>query len=140
MRNPSTLPSFRPYVFSTLLLAVGGWGGLAALLSLTLPTLWPRWAFFALIVIALTGTALPAAFFLNRRLSDLRQIPPNAVVREAVWVGVYGATLAWLLMGRVLTFTLGFGIAGGLVVIEYLIRMRERSQVATPPVSTAARQ
>jgi hypothetical protein len=131
--------SYRPYIFPTILLTVGGWGGLIALLNYTLPTLWPRWAFFALIVVALTGTALPVAFILNRRLPTPQPILPNTIVREATWFGVYGATLAWLLMGRVLTFTLAFGLAGGLIVIEYLLRMRERSP-KTPSSSSAGRE
>jgi hypothetical protein len=131
--------SYRPYIFPTILLAVGGWGGLIALLNYTLPTLWPRWAFFALIVVALTGTALPVAFILNRRFPTPQPILPNTIVREATWFGVYGATLAWLLMGRVLTFTLAFGLAGGLIVIEYLLRMRERIP-KTPSSSSAGRE
>jgi hypothetical protein len=43
-------------------------------------------------------------------------------------VGVYGGVLAWLQMGRILTPALGVIIAVGLVIIEGLIRMRERSR------------
>ena len=120
-------PSFRPYLLPSVVLAVAGWGGLILLLNLSLPTLWPRWSFFALLVAAFTGTALPLSFLLNRRFPS--QPPPGAaaMVREAIWVGVYFATLAWLSMGRVLTVSLGMWIAVGFIVIEYLIRLREKT-------------
>jgi hypothetical protein len=34
-------------------------------------------------------------------------------------------------MGRILTFGMGLAIGGGLIVIEYLIRMREKTQKPT---------
>lgn len=105
-----------------------GWGGLIALFIYTLPTVGPRWLFFFLCVLALTGTALPITAFLNIRFSSLP--PPNSavVVRQALWFGIFGATLAWLQMGRVLSPTLGILLAVGLVLIEFLLRLGERSQ------------
>jgi hypothetical protein len=120
-------PSFRPFLFPSVLLALAGWGALILLLNLSLPTLWPRWSFFALLVAAFTGTALPLSFFLNRRFPSEPPARPHAIVREAIWVGVYFASLAWLSMGRVLTISLGMWIAVGFVIIEYLIRLRERT-------------
>jgi hypothetical protein len=49
-------------------------------------------------------------------------------VRQAVWVGVYFGTLAWLQIGRVLTLPLALLLLVGLVLIEWLLRMREQSQ------------
>jgi hypothetical protein len=120
-------PSFRPYLFPTIFLTLVSWGALILLLNLSLPTLWPRWSFFALLVAAFTGTALPLSFFLNRRFPSEPPAGAQAIVREAIWVGVYFASLAWLSMGRVLTISLGMWIAVGFVVIEYLIRMREKT-------------
>lgn len=126
-------PTFRPYLVSTILLIIGGWGGLALLLNYTMPTIGPRWGFFALIVIALTGTALPIAWFLNMRFPSNPPIEPPAIVREALWVGGYGAVLAWLQLGRVLNFSLGLWLAVGIAILEYLIRLREKSALPTPP-------
>jgi len=120
-------PTFRPFVFPAIFLAVAGWGALILLLNLSLPTLWPRWSFFALLVVALTGTALPLTYFFNRRFPTTPPAEPHVIVRQAVWVGAYFATLAWLSMGRVLTISLGTWIAVGFAVIEYLIRLRERT-------------
>ena len=103
------------------------WGTLLGLLNLTLPTLWPRWLFFALLVIAITGTALPISYFLNRLFPSQPAVSAQTIVREALWVGIYFASLAWLSMGRVLTISLATWIAVGFAVIEYSIRARERA-------------
>jgi hypothetical protein len=107
---------------------VTGWGGLAALVLSTLPTVGPRWLFFFLVVIALTGTALPIMAFLNRRFPSIPVPTPAIIIRQALWVGVYGATIAWLQIGRVLTPTLAILLAAGLVLIEFLLRLSEKSQ------------
>jgi len=121
-----------PSVFSvlpaSLVLAVVGWGGLAGLIVNTLPTLWPRWLFFFLSVMALTGTALPFAALLNLRFSGQPPATPGVVLRQSLWVGLYFPTLAWLQIGRVLTPSLALLLALGLVLIEVLLRLREKSQ------------
>jgi hypothetical protein len=127
-------PSFRPFILPTIILAVAGWGTLILLLNLTVPTLWPRWWFFALLVLAVTGTALPLTYFLNRLFGGNSPAGRRAIVREALWVGVYFAALAWLSMGRVLTISIATWIAVGFGVIEYLIRMRENTVRAQRPI------
>jgi hypothetical protein len=121
-------PSFRPYLVPAILLASIGWLGLVILINFTLPTLWPRWLLFALIILALTGTTLPVTWFFNIRFPSNPPAEPFVIVRQAIWVGIYGASLVWLEMGRILTFGMGLAIGGGLIVIEYLIRLRERTQ------------
>lgn len=121
-------PSFRPYLIPAIVLAAIGWLGLILLLNLSLPTLWPRWLLFSLMILALTGTALPATWFINFRFPSQPPAEPFIIVRQAIWVGVYGATLVWLEMGRILTFGVGLALGGGLIAIETLIRMREKSQ------------
>jgi len=134
-------PTFRPYLFPTLVLLIGGWGGLALLLNYSLPTLWPRWGFFALTVLACTGAAIPVSFWLNSVFSASPLAEPRIVLRQSIWVGIYFALLAWLQIGRALTFTLGLWLALGLVAIEYLFILRETSPKPAkdvppqPPVS-----
>lgn len=127
-------PSFRRYLLSALFMALCGWGGLALLINYTRPVIWPRWAFFVLWVLALTGTALPFVYFLNKRFENKAFIEPNVIVRQALWVGVYGAALAWLQLGRLLSLWVWMGLAGGLMAVEYLIRLRERARWK-PPVT-----
>lgn len=134
-------PTFRPFLVSTLFLFVGGWVGLMLLLNFTLPTLWPRWGFFALLVVACTGTAIPVSFWLNSVFATEPPAEPGVVVRQSIWVGVYFAVLAWLQIGRLLSFSIGLWLAIGLIALEYLLRLRETSLKPTkdvppqPPVS-----
>jgi hypothetical protein len=105
-----------------------GWGGLIVLIITTLPTVGPRWLFFFLSVMAITGTMLPIVAFLNRRFPS--RPPPTAmvVVRQSLWFAIYGATLIWLQMGRVLNPALAILLAIGLALIEFLLRLSEKSQ------------
>ena len=128
-------PTFRPYLFPTLTLVIIGWAGLYLLVSFTLPTLLPRWAFFFLATLALSGTAIPIIYFFHRRFGE--KIPVSQVVtRQAMWVGVYGATLAWLQLGRVANLSTSIGLALGLIAIETLLRVREKTQWTPPEIET----
>ncbi len=124
--------SFRPFAIPALVMSLGGWGGLALLVWYTLPTVWPRWGFFALLTLALTGTSLPVIYFLHRRFPSEPPAGPRVIVRQAIWVGVYGTTLAWLQLGRVVTLWVAFGLATGFILLEGLIRLRERSRWVPP--------
>ena len=95
---------------------------------LTLPTVGPRWLFFFMGVLALTGSALPFLAFLNRRFPSTPPATSGVILRQSLWVGIYGTTLAWLQIGRVLTLPMALVLAIGLVIIEWLMRLRERSQ------------
>lgn len=127
-------PRFRAYLVQSLLLMLIGWGGLALLLNFTVPFVLARLAFFILWVMALTGTALPIAYFFNRRFSSGPPAEPNVIVRQALWVGIYGATLAWLQLGRLVSLWVWMGLAGGIIAAEYLIRLREKARWK-PPVA-----
>jgi hypothetical protein len=127
--------NFKPFGLSALLLMIVGWGGLYLLITQTLPYVWPRWGFFVLTLIALTGTVLPGVYFFHRRFSGEKPAEANVLVRQALWVGVYGATLAWLQLGRLVTVYVILGLAAGLAAIEYFMRLREKSHWK-PPVTS----
>jgi ABC-type uncharacterized transport system permease subunit len=120
-------PSFRPYLVPAIFMLVIGWGGLALLLNFSVPTIWPRWGFFALIVLAAAGTATPVSFWLNNTFRTNPPAEPAVIVRESVSAGVYFALLAWLSIGRILNFSIAAWLALALVFIEYLLRIRETS-------------
>jgi hypothetical protein len=124
---------FKSFAIASLLSMVMGWGGLFLLITQTLPYVWPRWGFFVLVLIAVTGTLLPIIYFLHRRFPDDPPADANVIVRQALWFGIYGATLAWLQLGRLVTVYVILGLAGGLIAIEYFLRLRERAHW-TPPV------
>jgi hypothetical protein len=124
--------SFRPFGLSSLVLMLIGWGGLYLVLTETLPYVWPRWGFFVLTLMAVTGPILPSVDFFHRRFPDEAPAQASVVVRQALWFGIYGAMLAWLQLGRLVTVYVILGLAGGLAAIEYVIRLRERSRWKPP--------
>jgi hypothetical protein len=118
---------YRGFAISSWLLFLGGWGALAYLVQNSLPSPGPRWLFFVLMVMALTGTAAPFVRYLNRRFA---RGPVAAVVllRQALWVAFFGATCAWLDIGRTLSLSTALLLAAGLAGIEWFLRMRERAR------------
>lgn len=126
--DESNSPPITNFIPAALILMLAGWGGLAALVIYTLPTIGPLWLFFFLAVLAFTGTALPVMAFLNQRFPSAPPASHGTILRQALWVGTYVSTLAWLQIGRVLTVAMALLLAIGLFLIELLMRMRERSQ------------
>jgi hypothetical protein len=138
--------SFRPFLASALVLFVFGWGAVALAIFALTPTVWARWLLYFGGTLGLTGLALPAAWFLNLRF---RSDPPaglTVILRQAIWVGVYGALLVWLQQERLVSIWTALGLVIGLAAIEYLVRMRERARwrpavaaEAAPPEVPAAK-
>lgn len=121
-------PPISSYIPAALFLAIVGWAGLVLLLQSTLPTLGPRWLFFFLTVLAITGTFLPASAFLNHRFPTSPPVSRKAVVRESIMLGILVSTMAWLQLGRVLTAPLVLLLALGMGFLEWMIRIRESSR------------
>lgn len=126
-------PTFRPYILTTIFLIIIGWGGLFLLAKLSLPTIWPRWIFFALWIIALSSTSIPAIYFISTRFSS-KKFEPQVMQRQALWVGILGGTLAWLQLARLINIYIILGLIVGFVAMEYLLRLRERSRWQIPDV------
>jgi hypothetical protein len=94
----------------------------------TLPTIWPRWLFFCMGVLALSGTAMPVVYFLNRRFPSNPLVKGDVILRQSLWFGIYGSMLAWLQLGRLLSPLLVLILWGVFILIEGLLRMWERSR------------
>jgi len=120
-------PPVGAFLPAALILMILGWGGVYAIVTYTTPSGGSRWAFFFSAVLALSGTALPGVAFLNRRFPSTPPSTAAVILRQAVWIGIYLPTLAWLQIGRVLTPALALLLAIGLMLIEWLLRLRERS-------------
>jgi hypothetical protein len=118
----------RTFLPLSVVLTILGWGGLFLIIQSTVPTLGPRWLFFFLGVLALTGPAIPPVYFLNKRFPSDPPVEGMVILRQALWVGVFGSTVAWLQLGRVLTPGLGLILAGVFALIEFLLRLFERSR------------
>jgi hypothetical protein len=116
------------YLPTTIILLILGWGGLYAVYQFTSPNGGTRWLFFFVLIIAITGTFLPLVAFLNRRFPSKPPVTNLVVIRQALWFGIWIALITWLQIGRVLTPALALLLAIGLIIIEWLLRLRERSQ------------
>jgi hypothetical protein len=126
--EPRPNSSFTPYLAATISLCILGFGVIALAIFAMTPTVWARWLLFFGGTLGLTGLAMPVTWFLNLRFPSDPPAGPSVIVRQAIWVGVYGVILAWLQQVRLVTPWTAIGLALGLVAIEYLIRMRERSR------------
>ncbi|MFQ5407023.1 MAG: hypothetical protein ACE5FI_01200, partial [Anaerolineales bacterium] len=93
-----------------------------------IPTPGPIWVFFVLLLLALTGTAVPFMRYLNRRFGS-EPVLAAVLLRRATWVGIFGATVTWLRIGRALNVATGLLLAFALIAIEWFIELRERSRV-----------
>jgi hypothetical protein len=128
MRNSATSPSVGSVLPLSFFLTVLGLSGMYFLVQYTLPTVIPRWLFFFCFFITATGVVMPFAAFLNRRFTTIPAATPAILLRQSLWAGIYASTLAWLQLGRVLNIAIAVLLALGLGIIEWLLRLRERSQ------------
>jgi hypothetical protein len=126
-KTPSS-PKVRSFIPAAFICALLGWSGLFAVMVYTEPNGGTRWAFFFCAVLGLTGLALPMVAYLNRRFPSVPPVTHGIVMRQAVWIGIYLPTLAWLRIGRVLNFPIALLLAAGLILVEWLLRLREQSQ------------
>lgn len=124
----SSLKDLPSILFTSILNATIGWVGLFFLLQYTQPFLGPRWLFFFLLTMGVSGTALPIVYFLNIRFPHDPPANTSVIIRQAVWFAIFFDLLAWLQLGRVLNSILTVVIAIGIIVIENLIRLVERSR------------
>src|SRR5690349_4512219 len=99
-QNPPSRKSYEPerippdhtgVLIAALVMAGGGWFGLYQVVTTVLPRVGPRWLFFVLLQIAVTGTVLPFVRYLNVRFTAVNvELPPGGVlVRQSVWIGLF---------------------------------------------------
>jgi hypothetical protein len=108
-------------MISALVLAIIGWIGLLLVMAGTRPTVGPRWLFFFLWTLAVTGTSLPFVWLLNHRFAS-HSATRTIMLREALLVGLYAGLCAWLQINRSLNLPLALLLASGLAAIEWLLR------------------
>ena len=125
--DESRAPEYGGLIAAALLMAAGGWLGLWLVVNYTLPTVGPRWLFFFLLTVGITGTMLPIIWLLHRRFGAEHPASAGVLLREGLWAGLLGALVAWLQINRNLTLGLGFLLTGSLFCFECLLRLFERS-------------
>jgi len=120
-------PTYRSLLISALILATAGWTGLLLLVMSTLPTVGPRWLFFFLFTLASTGTSLPFIWMLNRRLRPDSFASPAVLLRQSLMLTAYFELCLWLQVNRSLTLSLAMLLGMGLLAMEWLLGVLERS-------------
>ncbi len=89
-------------------------------------------AFLGAILVTLTGIFLPLAHFLNKRFGRETTFPPLLVtLRQAMWVGLWGAFCTWLQMNRT------FGIAIASLAAFFFLLLEVMVQIRTQVAQTA---
>ncbi len=88
-------------------------------------------AFLASVVVAVTGLALPVAYFLNKRFDPQYQDGDTpsmmTVTRQALLVGLWVAFCLWLQMNRTLGIAVAALVAGVFILFEVLLQIRARA-------------
>lgn len=90
-------------------------------------------AFLAVILMSMTGLALPLTFILNRRFlrgkSAFGIADPSFIItlRQSMWVGLWTTFCVWLQMNRLLSMALAVLVAVVLVMFELLLHVRTRA-------------
>jgi hypothetical protein len=140
VEDDALLEAHGPVLVAAALLGGIGWVGLIFVVVTMIPTLFPRWLFFALGLMAVTGTAVPFVRVLHRRFTPqgAPPAPGNVILRQALWVGVFAATCAWLQIGRVLSLPVALLLAVGLIAIEWFLRARDHSRRPSQPADDTA--
>jgi hypothetical protein len=128
--TPSTPPDHVGLLAASLIMTLAGGGGLYWLIfaSGSLPRIGAElWLFFVLLLITVSGLALPVVRFLNVRFTPLDQeVPPaGVIVRQSVWVGLFVVMCAWLQIPRILTLPIAIFIIVVFIIIESFLRTRE---------------
>ncbi len=93
------LPNLKSYLPLVLILIFVGFGGLFILFNLTQPTILPRWLFFFMVVIGVTGLALPTVVFLYQRFPSGHVPAQGVIIRQSLWAGIFIALMTLAAFG-----------------------------------------
>ena len=84
-------------------------------------------AFLAGLAVAVTGLALPLAYYLNKRFGSSDPSHYLVIFRQSMWVGAWFASCTWLQMNRSLGWGVALLVAAVLAIFELLLQVRERA-------------
>lgn len=90
-------------------------------------------AFLAVVLISVTGLALPLTYILNRRfLRGNSQFDTSApsfwvTLRQSMWAGLWASFCIWLQMNRLLSMAVALLVAVVLIMFEFLLYIRTRT-------------
>lgn len=125
--DTNQVPSIKSFLPLIVILLFIGFGGLFLLFNLTQPTLWPRWLFFFMVVLGITGLALPAVVFLYHRFPSGHVPAQMVIIRQSLWAGIFVALMIWMSLGQVFRLGVALIVAAGITILEIVLRLGERS-------------
>ena len=87
----------------------------------------PQLLFFALMFLSLGAGTVPVTAYINYRFAKPGWVERDKgrLVREGIWVGLYGVLLAYLQLARSLNWTIALVLACVFVFIEAFFLTRE---------------
>lgn len=117
------------YTLAAWALALLGWVGLIGLFVYINPNIGPLpwWSFYVLLLMAITGTAVPFVHLLNRRFVN-EPVPAAVILRQGMWTGVFVTTGAWMQRSGLLNPATIVLLLVALVGVEWFLRLRERAR------------
>jgi hypothetical protein len=125
--DTNQLPGIKNYLPLIVILLFFGFGGLFILFNITQPTLWPRWLFFFMVVIGVTGLAMPAVVFLYHRFPSGYVPAQGVIIRQSLWAGIYVSLMIWMSLGQVFKLGVAIIVLVGITLLEIILRFGERS-------------
>ncbi|MBE2202022.1 MAG: hypothetical protein IAE79_25665 [Anaerolinea sp.] len=85
-------------------------------------------AFLGMVLVSVTGLALPLAYFLNKRFGRQTTFPPFLVtLRQAMWIGLWAAFCVWLQMNRMFGLAIAVLVATFFLLFEVLLQIRTQT-------------
>jgi hypothetical protein len=90
-------------------------------------------AFLAVVLVGVTGLALPLTYILNRRFlrsnsqSNSDAPPFWVILRQSMWVGLWASFCIWLQMDRLLSVSVAVLVAVVLIMFELLLHIRTQT-------------
>jgi len=126
MSMRSNIPPFGKILTTSLLLTALGGGGLIFIILFLEPRLGPRWLFYFFLTMGGTGTALPAIYLIQRRIAT-QYVSSRVLIREALFFGIFLDLWIWLQIGRIATNLIVIMLAGGLFLVDFLLRLAEKA-------------
>ncbi|MFN2145617.1 MAG: hypothetical protein ACK2T7_09715 [Anaerolineales bacterium] len=125
--DETQIPQIKSYLPLIFILVFVGFGGLFILFNMTQPTILPRWLFFFMVVVGVTGLAMPAVVFLYHRFPSGHIPGQGVIIRQSLWAGIFIALMIWLRLGQVFNLGVGLIVLVGITLLEIALRFGERS-------------
>lgn len=112
----------RSLLIASLILTLIGAGGVALIITATLPTVGPRWLFFFFLSAGTTGVSLPFVWYLHQRFGRGPTTPQQTLLRQGLWSGFFLTISIWLQINRSLNLPIIIILMAAIAAVEWLLQ------------------